>query len=415
MSIRQPKPKAIRLPFAVPRPQRGAEPPARICGICRQQDSRYTCPRCNVAYCSLACFRAPAHAQCSEPFYKATVREQIAADAGAGDAEKRATLAMLRRFEEAAADGEDVLGALQAEEGDDDDALAAALDGVDLDTIDSNELFRLLPPAHRDAFLAAMRDPESEETRELLADASAAGLGEAAADADAPPVLPWWEGAVDGPPAAPAPERTDPAILAAISPPAGVGPKLAYNVLAVVLAYLHTLLSFRLPSLDSAYLAAAGVDPEDVKAEIAALVPFLTSAKSTTRYTSAQEAWGAVWEGIGGAPGTLPRLLDMAAGLLHPPITTDPPRAASALDDLYALFARPKPGAAAPRKIAFYLAALGQVSRPEWLALEREVRRDADKLREESAPEPAEPAVGASLKIDEPAPGPLPPASITLL
>jgi hypothetical protein len=40
-------------------------------------------------------------------------------------------LDMLRRFEEGAAEGEDVMAALEAEEEDEDD-LAAALDGIDL-------------------------------------------------------------------------------------------------------------------------------------------------------------------------------------------------------------------------------------------------------------------------------------------
>lgn len=165
-------------------------------------------------------------------------------------------------------------------------------------------------------------------------------------------------------------------------------------------------------------MAQQGVETDDVKAEIGTLVPFLTAPKSTTRFESVEQAWGSVWDAMqASAPprALLPRLLDMAAPLLHPPITTDPPRAASVLDDLYRLFSHPKAGAPA-KKIAFYLAAMRQVSRTEWLALEREVRKDADKLREESADEAAaQPTVGASLKLDEPPAGPLPPASITLL
>lgn len=57
--------------------------------------------------------------------------EQIAANPETQAQEKRAMLDMLRRFEESAVEGEDALAALDAEE-DDDDALATALDGVDL-------------------------------------------------------------------------------------------------------------------------------------------------------------------------------------------------------------------------------------------------------------------------------------------
>lgn len=31
--MNQPKPKQIRLPFAVPRPKKGADAPARVCGM----------------------------------------------------------------------------------------------------------------------------------------------------------------------------------------------------------------------------------------------------------------------------------------------------------------------------------------------------------------------------------------------
>ncbi len=43
---------------------------ARICGVCLTQPSKYGCPRCPLKYCSLACFKSEAHADCSEEFYK---------------------------------------------------------------------------------------------------------------------------------------------------------------------------------------------------------------------------------------------------------------------------------------------------------------------------------------------------------
>jgi hypothetical protein len=65
------------------------------------------------------------------------------------------------------------------------------------------------------------------------------------------------------------------------------------------LAYLHTLLSLRLPSLDNRYLKEGKLSVADVKAEIDALVPFLSDQKSTVRYGSVREAWEAVWGTIG--------------------------------------------------------------------------------------------------------------------
>lgn len=40
-----------------------------VCAIC-QKKSCYVCPRCGINYCSLVCYRAPKHEQCSESFYR---------------------------------------------------------------------------------------------------------------------------------------------------------------------------------------------------------------------------------------------------------------------------------------------------------------------------------------------------------
>ena len=37
---------------------------------CLKQSSRYTCPRCNTPYCTLACYKSDGHLNCSETFYK---------------------------------------------------------------------------------------------------------------------------------------------------------------------------------------------------------------------------------------------------------------------------------------------------------------------------------------------------------
>ncbi|KAL7421017.1 Zinc finger HIT domain-containing protein 2 [Cryptotrichosporon argae] len=383
MSIAHPKAKQIRLPFDVPRPQRGTAPAARVCGICRKAESRYTCPRCNVAYCSLDCFRAQAHAQCSEPFYHETIKDSIAGDRASAE-EKRAMMEMLRRFEE----GADDLGP----DDDDDDGdeaieLAAALDGVDLDSVDTNELFRLLPAAHRSAFLTALQDPDSAAARELLAQAGqdAADVATLLADAEAAPaVLPWWEREVDAGGYAEDPTPIGRDVLEGIALPPGVGDKLVYNVLAVTLAYLHTLLSLRLPSL--ARQSAANSSAHDVSAALAPLVPFLFDQKSTTRHASAREAYESTWASIGAVsddgqlpPSVLVRLLHMALPLFRPKITLDPPRAALVLGDLYGLGWRE----GTRRKLAFYARAVEQVRREVWVAVCDEIESEVKRLEQE--------------------------------
>lgn len=40
------------------------------CALCMTVPSRYTCPRCNVSYCGLSCYRGVRHRTCSEAFYR---------------------------------------------------------------------------------------------------------------------------------------------------------------------------------------------------------------------------------------------------------------------------------------------------------------------------------------------------------
>ncbi|XP_007942973.1 zinc finger HIT domain-containing protein 2 [Orycteropus afer afer] len=52
--------------------------PAGPCGFCpvgEAQPARYTCPRCNVTYCSLRCYRA--HGTCAEDFYRDQVLSEL--------------------------------------------------------------------------------------------------------------------------------------------------------------------------------------------------------------------------------------------------------------------------------------------------------------------------------------------------
>lgn len=48
-----------------------------VCMLCKAKPSFYTCPQCNVHYCSLACYRCPEHSVCSEKFYKEAVLQDL--------------------------------------------------------------------------------------------------------------------------------------------------------------------------------------------------------------------------------------------------------------------------------------------------------------------------------------------------
>ncbi len=67
----------------------------------------------------------------------------------------------------------------------------------------------------------------------------------------------------------------------------------------ISLAYLHTLLSLRLPSLSPSHLSHQDVSAGEVKREMGSSVTFLIEPTSIIRYGSAREAWGGIWEAIG--------------------------------------------------------------------------------------------------------------------
>ncbi|XP_016085182.1 zinc finger HIT domain-containing protein 2 [Sinocyclocheilus grahami] len=52
-------------------------PSVKPCGLCLSKPSCYTCPRCNVPYCGLACYRSQNHSSCSEEFYKESVLQEL--------------------------------------------------------------------------------------------------------------------------------------------------------------------------------------------------------------------------------------------------------------------------------------------------------------------------------------------------
>ncbi|KAH1011403.1 zinc finger HIT domain-containing protein 2 [Dendroctonus ponderosae] len=53
---------------------------ANTCKVCDNALARYSCPRCNIIYCSLTCYQAEVHLDCSESFYKENVMSELNLD-----------------------------------------------------------------------------------------------------------------------------------------------------------------------------------------------------------------------------------------------------------------------------------------------------------------------------------------------
>ena len=112
------------------------------CQICLNIAAKYSCPRCNVSYCGLKCYKSEIHGQCSESFYKQCVQEELASLKNDSNSKKK-TLNALSRV----ADNEVLDEGLDS---DDDEDLSSRLEGVDLD--DPEAVWQALTPEERNDF-----------------------------------------------------------------------------------------------------------------------------------------------------------------------------------------------------------------------------------------------------------------------
>ncbi len=135
------------------------------CEFCKGP-GRYTCPRCGLGYCGLACYRKPEHERCSELFYKECVEDEMKLrskeDAAAGDpAARRRMVETLRRLHEQSAeeadpdlDGSDL-------DSDDEDEISERMAGLDLEN--SDEVWAKLTADERREFLRLVENGEIEK------------------------------------------------------------------------------------------------------------------------------------------------------------------------------------------------------------------------------------------------------------
>lgn len=72
------------------------------CGLCLSKPSCYTCPRCNILYCGLACYRSQNHSSCSEEFYKESVLQELKSQGATDEEGKRKMHEILLRIRQSA-------------------------------------------------------------------------------------------------------------------------------------------------------------------------------------------------------------------------------------------------------------------------------------------------------------------------
>ncbi|XP_072382109.1 zinc finger HIT domain-containing protein 2 [Diabrotica undecimpunctata] len=67
------------------------------CKICDNALAKYSCPKCNLLYCSLNCYQANSHLECSESFYKDNVFEELKFDKESPESKEK-MVEILKRF-----------------------------------------------------------------------------------------------------------------------------------------------------------------------------------------------------------------------------------------------------------------------------------------------------------------------------
>ncbi|XP_022207771.2 zinc finger HIT domain-containing protein 2 [Nilaparvata lugens] len=124
----------------------------KVCMICSNNVGKYACPRCNVFYCSVDCYRAEVHSSCSEAFYKDCIADEIKSQETNPDAQKK-MLEILQRMQqqqEAGEFDEDLLFGDEEDDGDDLVDLADRLKHVDLE--DADTVWQCLTEEERNEF-----------------------------------------------------------------------------------------------------------------------------------------------------------------------------------------------------------------------------------------------------------------------
>ncbi|CAG8503995.1 6129_t:CDS:2 [Funneliformis caledonium] len=135
---------------------------AQICGICKKQIPKYTCPRCNIKYCSLSCYKNEIHSTCTESFYKDSVIEEINSNR-IDDDQKQKMFDMLRKFEQE----NDEMAREAMEQDDEVDDFAERFKNIDLDSADVETILNKLTPAERRDFEQKYIKGRSENLLEL--------------------------------------------------------------------------------------------------------------------------------------------------------------------------------------------------------------------------------------------------------
>ncbi|CAO3577344.1 unnamed protein product [Absidia cylindrospora] len=130
-----------------------------LCYICQEKASNYICPRCNLRYCSLACYKDQKHGSCTETFYKDNVMAEMRS-MDSDDLNKTSMQKILNKFEAE----NDQLNAHEQQQSlvrnESDNTLKTLeqqFEDMDIAKTDASLIWDLLSPQERHDFQALMK------------------------------------------------------------------------------------------------------------------------------------------------------------------------------------------------------------------------------------------------------------------
>ncbi|CAK1541774.1 unnamed protein product [Leptosia nina] len=128
----------------------------RLCGLCEKNPSKYCCPRCNVFYCCLDCYKSDKHIECSENFYKECIDQELASNSVDIDSKNR-MIDILNRM-----NNEEVTSDHGSIDSDDEnhEGLETRLQNINLD--DANSLWDALTNDEKNEFHALLNGTVGE-------------------------------------------------------------------------------------------------------------------------------------------------------------------------------------------------------------------------------------------------------------
>ncbi|KAI9012369.1 hypothetical protein DFJ74DRAFT_599962, partial [Hyaloraphidium curvatum] len=141
---------------------------------CRERESKYTCPRCNLPYCSLACYKDASHSACQNAFHAASFASALRGER-ADDEDRKKIAEILERAASTRADDESVEAFGDTGQADD---LAYRFGDLDIDNADAQDLWSRLTPSEQQQFLEHIGD--SAKANNVLLE-------------NVLPWTPWWE------------------------------------------------------------------------------------------------------------------------------------------------------------------------------------------------------------------------------